>query len=131
MSKKLRIIYANAFGVLLFAEIMIALFAHDDFIRPYIGDVLITILICCLCRIVFPKGVLSLPVYVFVFAVFVELMQYFQIVKLLGLENSTFFSTIIGTTFSTVDLICYGVGCFVFWAAEKIAYSVFRHHNGS
>ena len=131
MSKKPRIIYAIGFGVLLFAEIMIALFAHDDFIRPYIGDVFVTILICCLCRMFFPKGVPALPVYVFAFAVFVELMQFFQIVKLLGLENSTFISTIIGTTFSAVDLICYGIGCFVFWGAEKIAYSVFSHNNGS
>lgn len=131
MSKKLRIIYANAFGVLLFTEIMIALFVHDDFIRPYVGDVLVTVLICCLCRTIFPKGVLALPIYVFAFAVFVELMQYFQIVKLLGLENNAFFSTIIGTTFSTVDLICYGIGCFVFWSAEKVAYAVFKHHKGS
>ncbi len=131
MSKKLRFIYATAFAVLLFTEIMIALFVHDGFIRPYMGDVLVTILICCLCKAVVPKGVPFLPIYVFVFAAFVEAMQYFQLVKLVGLENNTFISTVVGTTFSFFDLICYGIGCLVFWVTEKAVYSVFRHQNGS
>ncbi len=131
MCKKLRFIYAIAFAVLLFTEIMIALFVHDGFIRPYMGDVLVTILICCLCKAVVPKGVPFLPIYVFVFAALVEAMQYFQLVKLLGLENNTFISTVVGTTFSFFDLICYGIGCLVFWVTEKAVYSVFRHQNGS
>ena len=131
MSKKLRFIYAIAFAVLLFTEIMIALFVHDNFIRPYMGDVLVTILICCLCKAVVPKGIPFLPIYVFAFAALVEAMQYFQLVKLLGLENNTFISTVVGTTFSPIDLICYGIGCLVFWVTEKLVYSVFRHYNGS
>ena len=35
---------------LLGVEICIALFVHDNFIRPYLGDVLVTELLCCLCR---------------------------------------------------------------------------------
>lgn len=117
--KKQRIIYATVFGVLLLTEILIALFVHDQFIRPYIGDVLVTILICCFCRTAIPKGVPALPVYVFVFAALVETAQYFNIVKLLGLENNAFLSTIIGTTFSSIDQFCYAVGCILFWAVEK------------
>ncbi len=119
MLKKSRATYAVAFGVLLFIEIIIALFVHDAFVRPYIGDVLVTVLLCCLCRIIIPKGVSALPIYVFVFAVLVELAQYVNVVKLLGLENNAFFSTIIGTTFSFVDILCYAVGCLAFWVAEK------------
>lgn len=119
MLKKSRATYAVAFGVLLFIEIIIALFVHDAFVRPYIGDVLVTVLLCCLCRIIIPKGVSALPIYVFVFAVLVELAQYVKVVKLLGLENNAFFSTIIGTTFSFVDILCYAAGCLAFWVAEK------------
>lgn len=119
MLKKSRTTYAVAFGVLLFIEIIIALFVHDAFVRPYIGDVLVTVLLCCLCRIIIPKGVSALPIYVFVFAVLVELAQYVNVVKLLGLENNAFFSTIIGTTFSFVDILCYAAGCLAFWVAEK------------
>ena len=119
MLKKSRTTYAVAFGVLLFIEIIIALFVHDAFVRPYIGDVLVTVLLCCLCRIIIPKGVSALPIYVFVFAALVELAQYVNVVKLLRLENNAFFSTIIGTTFSFVDILCYAAGCLAFWVAEK------------
>ena len=119
MLKKSRATYAVAFGVLLFIEIIIALFVHDAFVRPYIGDVLVTVLLCCLCRIIIPKGVSALPIYVFVFAALVELAQYVNVVKLLGLENNAFFSTIIGTTFSFVGILCYAAGCLAFWVAEK------------
>jgi hypothetical protein len=116
--KMKRIVYAIIFGILLLTEIAIALFAHDDFVRPYIGDVLVTVLLCSLCRIVFPTGISALPAFIFVFAAMVEVAQYFQIVKLLGLENHTFFSTIIGTTFSPEDLVCYAVGCMLFWIVQ-------------
>ncbi len=119
--KNLRLIYAVAFAILLFAEVLIGLFVHDRFIRPYIGDVLVTILLCCLCRMVIPKGVPALPVYVFAFAALVEIAQYFEIVKLLGLEDNAFISTVAGTTFSAIDLVCYGVGCLAFRLIEKTA----------
>ena len=133
MTKNFRLTYTVIFGILLFTEILIGLFVHDNFVRPYMGDVLITILICCLCRAVMPKGMYALPIYVFVFATLVEVAQYFDIVKLLGLENNTFISTIIGTTFSTMDLICYGVGCLAFWTIEKAVKIFWKrcHHNGS
>ena len=117
--KKARLIYAAVFCVLFALEVCIGLFAHDGFVRPYIGDVLVTILICCLCRTVVPNAVPALPIYVFAFAALVEVAQYFDIVKLLGLENHSFISTIVGRTFSSIDLLCYGVGCIIFWSIEK------------
>ena len=126
MSKNLRVTFAIIFAVLLLTEISIALFVHDRFIRPYIGDVLVTTLLCCLFRVIVPKNVRALPIYVFIFATLVEVAQHLNVVKLLGLENNAFFSTIIGTTFSTIDLICYGLGCFLFWVAEKSIRFFFR-----
>ena len=131
MAKKLRIIYAALFFAVLLTEIFIALFVKDNFVRPYVGDVLVTILLCCLCRTAVPKGAPALPVYVFIFAAVVEVAQYFDVVKLMGVENSVFLSTLIGRSFSFVDLICYGIGCLVFWAAEKAARSVWKRRAGS
>ncbi len=37
--------YLSAFFILLTIEVFIALFVHDNFIRPYIGDVLVVIVI--------------------------------------------------------------------------------------
>jgi len=117
--KRQRTTYAICFLLLFITEVYIALYVHDAFIRPYIGDVLVTTLICCFCRIFFPKGVKLLPVYVLIFSFLVESAQYINIVKLLGLENNAFFCTIIGTSFSHIDLVCYAVGCILFWAAES------------
>ena len=120
MSKKSRLAYIAVFCLLLVAEIFIALFVRDTFVRPYIGDVLVTVLLCCLCRAVVPTGIAALPVYIFILATLVEAAQYFEIVRLLGLENNTIVSTIIGTTFSAIDLICYGIGCLAFWLIERL-----------
>ena len=118
--KKRRLMYVLMLIVLLGVEVGIALFVHDDFVRPYIGDVLVTVLLCCLCRVALPEGVPALPLCVFVFAALVEAAQYVDIVKLLGWENNAFLSTIIGRTFSWADILCYGVGCLVFWMIERM-----------
>ena len=117
--RKRGILYAIIFITLLCVELVIGLFVHDDFVRPYIGDVLVTVLLCCLCRIAVPKGVPALPAYVFLFAALVEAAQYIDVVKLLGWEDNAILSTLIGRTFSWADILCYGVGCVAFWAAEK------------
>ena len=118
--KKRRLMYVLMLIVLLGVEVGIALFVHDDFVRPYIGDVLVTVLLCCLCRVALPEGVPALPLCVFVFAALVEAAQYVDIVKLLGWEDNAFLSTIIGRTFSWADILCYGVGCLVFWMIERM-----------
>jgi hypothetical protein len=43
--KSVRKTYFWIFLGLLLLEIGIALFVHDDFIRPYVGDVLVTVLL--------------------------------------------------------------------------------------
>ena len=117
---KKRIPYILAFLALLLAEIYIGLFVRDRFIRPYFGDVLVTALLCCLCRAVYPRGVRLLPVYVFAFSVFVEITQYFDLVKLLGWENNALISTLMGRSFAWADILCYAAGCALFWAAEVL-----------
>ncbi len=129
MKTKLRIIYSVIFILILITEICIALFIHDDFIRPYVGDVLVTILICALLRIFIPEGVKLLPAYVFIFAAAVEILQYFDIVKLLGLEGNAFLSTIIGRTFSLHDILCYGAGCLLFFSAEMLIKRICRKES--
>ena len=124
--KKARVIYLSAFCILFLVELCLALFVHDDFFRPYVGDALVTVLLCCLCRALVPQGVPALPVYVFVFAALVEVAQYVDVVKLLGLEDNAVISTIVGRTFSWADLLCYAAGCLAFWFVEKAVYAALR-----
>ena len=120
MRWKLRGTYAILVCILLAVEVGIALFITDRFVRPYVGDMLVTILLCCFCRMVMPTGVKALPAYVFLFAAAVEIGQYFDLVKRLGLEENPFLSVIMGRTFSMWDIVCYFVGCLVFYLAERV-----------
>lgn len=121
MSRKdKRIYYGIAFLILLIIEVVIALYVHDNFIRPYIGDVLVVSVVYCFVRVFIPDGVKLMPLYVFMFAAFVEVLQYFQLVKLLKLEENVFARVIIGSTFDIKDIVCYGVGSIVIVALEVV-----------
>jgi hypothetical protein len=121
-----RAVYAVSFAVILIIEILIALFVRDSFIRPYGGDILVTILICCFMRMIFMGKIQLLPLWVFLFAVTVEVLQYFDIVSLLGLGDIKFFVILIGNSFSFVDIICYAVGCVLFYLRENLNIKVFN-----
>ena len=113
-----RVFYLLATIVLIAVEVLIALFVHDNFVRPYIGDVIVVVVIYFFVRIFVPEKLHFLPLYVFIFAVVVEVLQYFHIVDLLGLGNSTFFRVLIGGVFDWKDILCYGIGCLLLGAWE-------------
>ena len=105
--------------ILLIVEVLIALFVHDRIVRPYIGDMLVVIVIYTFLRIWIPDSVRLLPLYVFIFAVGVEILQYFNLVELLGVEDNVFLRTLIGTSFDIKDILCYAAGCAVVWVVGQ------------
>ena len=118
---RLRLGYGLAALLLLVVEVLIALFVRDRFIRPYGGDILVTLLICCVIRVILPRGYrLPMGGGVLAFAILVEVGQYFGLVYLLGLGHIKFFRILIGTGFSWCDMLCYGAGCAVFVAADAL-----------
>lgn len=121
MKKRKRLIYAAITLILLVTEVLIALFVHDAFIRPYIGDVLVVVVIYTFIRIFIPEKCRLLPLFVFLFAAGVEALQYFEIVELLGLGNNRFFRILIGSVFDFNDILCYGVGCLLLGVYEVIS----------
>lgn len=112
--------YAIYFLITLLIEIFIALFVHDKFVRPYIGDVLVVVLIYLFVKIFLKEPKKLLPIYILIFSVGVEILQYFNIVEVLGLSNNKFFSTIIGTTFDVKDIFCYSIGCIILFVCQNI-----------
>ena len=60
-----RIGYAIATVILLLIEVLIAIYVHDAFVRPYIGDVLVVVVIYTFIRIFVPERCKLLPLYVF------------------------------------------------------------------
>ena len=117
-----RIVQGIATLVLLAIEVCIALFVHDEFIRPYMGDVLVVVVIYTFVRIFMPEKNALLPLYVFIFAAGVEALQYFHIVRLLGLEDNRFFRVLIGSVFDVKDVLCYAAGCLLLGGYEVYRY---------
>ncbi|MDE5995650.1 MAG: DUF2809 domain-containing protein, partial [Eubacterium sp.] len=117
---KLRIGYAISTLALTIIEVIIALYVHDNFVRPYIGDVLVVIVVYCVVRIIVPLKYRLLPLYVFIFAGGVELLQYFDFVTKFGLDNNFFLKTLIGSVFDVKDIVCYAVGGIVLGIYEIV-----------
>ena len=98
---------------------MIALYVHDDIIRPYIGDVLVVILIYCFIKSFLEAKVVTVAVFTLLFSFCVETLQYMNIIEKLGLENSKLARTVIGTSFAWMDILSYIVGILIVLIIEK------------
>lgn len=121
---KKRLFYLLCFIVILAIEIIIGMYVRDAFIRPYVGDALVVVLIYCFVRIFIPRGLPWLPVYVFAFACFIEILQYFRLVDLLGVTNPVA-RIILGSTFDIKDIISYAAGCvFILIMSKQRKYSL-------
>jgi hypothetical protein len=101
-------------------EVLIALFIHDNFIRPYIGDVLVVILIYCFLKAFIKLPILTAAIFVLIFAFAIEILQYFNYVEKLGLGGSELARTVLGTAFSWTDLIAYTAGIIIVLLVELI-----------
>ena len=126
---QLRFIYGVLSLFLLGVEVIIALFVRDSFIRPYGGDVLVTLLLCCMARCVIPLKIRWLPFGVFLFSVLVEVGQYFDFATLLGFSNNPVFKVALGSSFSVADIFCYALGCFSFVLVEKVIRENKNYHS--
>ncbi len=103
---------------LFLVEVLIALFLHDGIIRPFVGDVLVVILIYCFVRTFWRIKVKVTIASVFLFACVVEGLQFIHIVDRLGLSQNKIASIIIGTAFDWKDIIAYGMGCAIVYYVE-------------
>jgi hypothetical protein len=112
----------NYFGfaiLIFFIEILIALYMHDRFVRPYLGDVLVVILMYCFLKSFLKLPVLTIAIAVLIFSFTIEFLQYLNIVTTLGLEKSKIARTVIGTSFSWIDLLTYIIGITIVLGVEK------------
>ena len=122
-SLKRRLFFLSLFIFLFVIEVLIALFFHDDFVRPYVGDMIVTVLVWSFARIVFPDKLKLMSLYVMIFATLIEVGQYFNYVELLGVQNNPVLVTVMGTSFAWADIACYAVGCVIAAVAD---YFLFR-----
>ncbi|HEY0459159.1 MAG TPA: DUF2809 domain-containing protein [Pyrinomonadaceae bacterium] len=109
--------------ILFLAEVLIALFVKDSLIRPFLGDVLVVVLIYCFVRIFLNVNYRRAAIGVLIFACVIEVLQYFDYVKLLGLEQNRVLSVAMGRTFEWLDFAAYATGFLIIIAAEKAVHN--------
>ena len=118
---KLNKIYFGLALYLFIIEVLIALYIHDKIIRPYIGDVIVVMLLYCFIKSFFNTKVDPTAIFVLIFAFGIETLQYFNSIEILGLQNNIVARNVIGTSFAWIDIVCYIVGIAIVLVVEKIS----------
>lgn len=104
---------------ILIAEILIAtIFSGIGIIRSYLGDYLVVILLFYLVKSGFDVSPLALSILVFLFAGAIETAQYFHLADVLGLRYGGLFGTLLGNSFSWLDILMYFLGCLTAYFVE-------------
>lgn len=107
--------------ILFIIEVLIAtVFKNYVFLRSFFGDVLVVILIYTFIRSFFKvHHKTKLIVGIFIFSVFIEMLQYFKTADLLGFRPGSWQQIVLGNSFSWIDILCYAAGCLVIWFFEN------------
>ena len=110
------------FTLLLFCiEVAIALFLHDRFVRPYVGDYLAVILLYCFFRSFLNVSATKLAVAVLLFACALEAAQFFRLAQRLQLQKHPLLLVVIGSSAEWSDVLAYalGIGTVLFLERNK------------
>lgn len=110
--------YIVIFSLLLASEIAIAVYHFHDFVRGFIGDVLVIPLMYCFFRIITNAPAKTVLLSVLGLAVGIEFLQLFSIAEILKIEN-TIIQTMLGSTFDLLDLVAYLFGIIPVICIEK------------
>lgn len=124
MEPKVLRAYFSLAAAMLFA-LLILLAGTSGFLRNTVGDFFVVLLLYTLARTVKPVGLRILPLLLFGFAVMVEVLQYVDVVALLGIENGTV-QIAVGSVFDWGDIAVYGLAALAaagvdFWIGKRCA----------
>ena len=103
--------------LLFIVEIVIA--QTSGFIRHTFGDFIVVILLYYLVKSFIRISSKKLGILVLAFSFIIEILQYINFIKILGLESSRVANLILGNTFSFSDLIAYTLGIITVLIIEK------------
>ena len=109
------LIFCSIFAI----EIIIALFIRDTFIRPFLGDVLVVIMIFYFFRSFCECSIFKLAVGVLLFSILIEISQYLDLVDILGIDDYEIAHIILGSTFDWLDILAYLLGTTGVYFFEK------------
>jgi xanthine/uracil permease len=107
-------------AMLLFVtELLIALYLHDRFVRPYVGDFLVVIFLYCFFHSFLKTNYVIVALAVLLIAYIIEVTQYFHLIERLGWQHFRLAHWILGSGFEWIDLVAYTLGIIVVISIEK------------
>nr|WP_314493379.1 DUF2809 domain-containing protein [uncultured Chryseobacterium sp.] len=102
-------------------EVLIATVLKDQFfIRAYLGDVIVVMLLYTLVKSFFIINNTKLISGIFIFSCLIEFAQFFKIADKLGFTEGSLMYIIVGNSFSWIDIVCYGAGCLLLYLFVQI-----------
>ncbi|WP_185145671.1 DUF2809 domain-containing protein [Chryseobacterium sp. G0186] len=102
-------------------EVLIATKLKDIFfVRAYLGDVIVVILLYTFVKSFFRVNNQKLILGILIFSCMVEFAQYFNIAEKLGFQEGSLMYIVIGNSFSWIDILCYAVGCLLIYLFVKV-----------
>ena len=108
-------------AILIFAiEVLIALFVRDDFVRPYLGDVLAIGFVYAALRALTPLSFPQALAVTLAIALVIELAQAFGLLGALGLADNELARIVLGGVFDWHDLAAYAAGGSIIAALETL-----------
>ncbi len=119
MKRYISIKHLVAACILFTAEIIIAYFHFTPFIRGFLGDVLVILLLHFFLKIFIRNNILKTAVFVLAFAYFVELLQFFKLAEKFNIQSEILLA-LIGSVFDFYDLVAYSLGFLIILLIEKI-----------
>jgi hypothetical protein len=107
---KIKFKYLTIALVLFAIECGIAILVHDRFIRPYVGDYLVVIMLFYFLRAFANITPLRAALMVLLCSYCIEFLQCFNFIHYIGLENHKWAKIILGNSFEWLDLLTYTLG---------------------
>ncbi|SDE73286.1 Protein of unknown function [Epilithonimonas hungarica] len=102
-------------------EILIATKLKDlFFVRAYLGDVFVVMLIYYFIKAFFGFNSTKLIIGIFIFSCMIEFAQYFHFGELMGFKDNRIMMIVLGNSFSWLDILCYFAGCLILYLITKI-----------
>lgn len=102
--------YFMLFLLLFLVEVSIALWVQDRFIRPYLGDFLVVILLYTFVMSWVKANPYAVAIGVLFFAFAIEMAQYYDLITFLGWQHVRLAVVVLGSSFAVEDLVAYVLG---------------------
>lgn len=110
--------------------LIVKLFNNNLFIRGFIGDIIVILLIYFLIKTIYDFNAFKIAFFTLVLAFTTEFLQYYKLTSLLGLEHNKIAQLILGSIFDPYDLLAYFIGIILVYIIDtKLVRRYFKNYS--